>query len=159
PKTELPKTDQPKIDVKISQPMPLVPDSKDLLPKPGAGGSDTPPSIGPPPLVTAPKTAIVERPIGTPMGELPVTSPVTPLAPGGGKLLPAVTNHAEERTYAQPGETFEQLSQRLYQSPKYAQALLEYNRKHVLAKANILQNPPQLQPNQAIYWPDKNILE
>ena len=157
PKTDQPKTDQPKIDVKISQPMPLVTEPKEALPKPGVGSGDTPPSIGAPPLVTVPKTPTVERPIGAPMGELPVTPPVTP--PGSGKPLPNVTNHAEERTYAQPGETFEQLSQRLYQSPKYAQALLEYNRKHVLAKANILQNPPQLQPNQAIYWPDKNILE
>ena len=172
PAIEQPKADQPKIDVKITQPTPVGPggiekkddglkmpslEPKELLSKPGSGGSDPPPSIGPPPLVVTPKTPVVDKPIGTPMGELPITSPITPKAPGQG--LPAVTNHAEERIYTQPGETFEQLSQRLYGSPKYATALLEYNRKHVLAKANIQQNPPQLQPNQAIYYPHPNILE
>ena len=37
-----------------------------------------------------------------PMGELPVTPPLTP---GGGKALPTVTNHAEERAFTQPGAT------------------------------------------------------
>jgi hypothetical protein len=82
--------------------------------------------------------------------------------PTGGltKNLPPVTNHMEEKYYTRPeDQAFEQISQKIYGSPKYARPLLEYNRRHVLAKATLMENPPRLEPNQVVYYPDRNILE
>jgi hypothetical protein len=153
--------------------LPSVPKAEVKAPVPGAiprepAGPEV--KIGPSPLTPGAAVApVVKAPsigtIGTSGGDGPITPPLTPMFPGSAsdvtnKTLPPVKNYAEERHFVGPNEdSFEKLSERFYKSPKYARALLEYNRQHVLAKANILQDPPLLQPNQAIYYPPPNILE
>jgi nucleoid-associated protein YgaU len=140
--------------------------------------------VGPPPLAPgvgfpsvaptpAPKSPSIGT-IGNPATDIPITPAVSPSAPGnpaptpgiglpvaiGNKVLPPVTNHSEETRYTQPGDTsFDELSRKYYGTPAYGRALLEYNRNHPLAKTGLFQNPPVLQANQPIYYPDKGILE
>jgi hypothetical protein len=126
------------------------------------------------PPVTAKVPEVPKASIGTigmPSDHVPVTPPLTTPIPGatssGASVtaipvhseLPKVTSHSDDVHLTQTESTFEELSNRYYQSPKYARALLEYNRQHVLARPNIQQNPPTLQPNQAIYYPHPSILE
>jgi hypothetical protein len=159
---------QPKIDLKPSAPMPPEKSMEPVGPPPLAPGVGFPPV----PPTPAPKSPSIGT-IGNPAADIPSTPPVTPSAPAnsaptpgapmlptGNKGLPPVTNHTEETRYTQPGDTsFDELSRKYYGTPSYGRALLEYNRRHVLAKTNLMQDPPLLQPNQPIYYPDKGILE
>lgn len=162
---------QPKIDGKPSVPMPPEKGVEPVGPPPLAPGVGVPP-VAPMPTPKSPSIGTIGT-IGNPAIDVPSTPSVTPSVPGnpalapglaiaptGNKALPPVTSHADETRYTQPGDTsFDELSRKYYGTPNYGRALLEYNRKHPLAKTNLMQDPPLLQPNQPIYYPDKGILE
>ena len=92
------------------------------------------------------------------------TTPITLPAPPASARQPAesepqVEAYDEESYVWQPNDSFRTLSQQHYQSDKYERALVLFNRNHPLAKDNIRQEPPQLQPGQEVYIPPKRILE
>jgi hypothetical protein len=123
---------------------PLVPPAPQVAP--GAGAA-------------APKPASIGT-IGTIGNEATVTAPVK--APAIGAALPKVFGHSDDVHRVDAGQTtFAQLSQRWYGTDKYAQALQEYNRRHLLNRANadLQRDSPVLQPNQPIYYPHPNVLE
>jgi hypothetical protein len=133
---------------------------------PGTTGQAVPPAMPPavdkPPTIGTPASELMVAPLAAPGAQsVPTKVPVPAAAtPAVGGAVPVVKNHTDETYHCKPGDTsFEQLSQKFYGTPKYAKALLEYNRQHVLAKANIMQEPPRLDPNQAVYYPPQNILE
>jgi hypothetical protein len=108
--------------------------------------------------------------IGLAGNDASVTPPVAPALPhaavpalpAAGADLPKVIGHSDAVHRIEPGQTtFAQLSERWYGSDKYAQALLEYNRQHLLNRANtdLRRDPPVLQANQAIYYPAHDVLE
>ncbi len=85
-----------------------------------------------------------------------------PALPAAGRALPTVVSHTDEVHPIEPGQTtFAQLSQRWYATEKYADALREYNRRHLLNRDNagLRDNPPKLALNQPIYYPHPNVLE
>jgi hypothetical protein len=164
----------------IVNPMPASPDTKLPVVATPAPGPAKEPALNPPPLTApvanapaaAPPKTISIGTIGTIGNEAPVTPAV--IAPGGGsnppvpaiavggRDLPKVTSHSDDVRYTAPTDaSFAQLSKQVYGNEKYGDALLAYNRQHVLGRtnANLQQNPPILQPNQAIYYPPQNVLE
>ncbi len=134
------------------------------------------PPISPPAATSKP---IVIGAIGATGSEVPITPPLTPMGPSPvasppavgaslavpaitGRDLPKVSSHSDDVHYtAATDKSFAQLSKQQYGTDKYAAALLEYNRQHLLNRsdANLQQNPPILQPNQAIFYPNPNVLE
>jgi nucleoid-associated protein YgaU len=82
-------------------------------------------------------------------------------SPGSRPTAPApqVESFDEETYRCKPGDTFESICEAKYLSPKFAQALLLFNRNHPLAAPGVLQNPPVLQVGQAIYIPPAGILQ
>jgi hypothetical protein len=126
------------------------------------------PTLTAPVTVSAPvpaKPAVIGT-IGTTGSEVPVTPVLN--TPGGapvsspGRELPKVISHSDDVRYTTVNDTsFAQLSKQHYGNEKYGQALLEYNRRHLLGRtnANLQQNPPVLRPDQAIYYPHANVLE
>jgi hypothetical protein len=100
-----------------------------------------------------------------------VSKPVNPLTTGSGSSAPApvasptvptkpqVESYNEIRYVAQPTDTdFASISKRLYNSDKYAQALLEYNRDHPIGKV-AAQKGLQLQAGAEVYAPPLAVLE
>jgi hypothetical protein len=167
PIAPLPASDpiKPKLEVNVGNPS--LPEKKaaDPMPPPLTPGGVTAPSA------PAPKGESIGS-IGNAGGEIRITSPVTPggagqipggsvpLLPAATSTLPKVTSYEDKSHIVQAGDTtFAELSKTLYGTPAYGPALLEYNRQHVLATSNLKQNPPVLQPNQRVYYPDVNILE
>jgi hypothetical protein len=111
------------------------------------------------PAPAAPKPASIGT-IGTIGNEATVTPALK--APAIGAALPKVFSHSDDVHRVDAGQTtFAQLSQRWYGTDKYGQALLEYNRRHLLNRASpdLKRDPPLLQPNQPIYYPHPNVLE
>jgi hypothetical protein len=156
---------KPKLDVNVGNPS--LPEKKtaDLAPPPLTPGGVTAP------IAPAPKGVSIGT-IGNAGGEIRITSPVTPggagqipganvpLLPAATSNLPKVTSYEDKSHIVQPTDTsFDELSKTLYGTPAYGPALREYNRQHVLATSNLKQNPPMLQPNQRVYYPDVNVLE
>ena len=83
---------------------------------------------------------------------------VKPQAPTGN--LPAVKSFDVDTYFVKPGETsFEAISNLYFKSPKYAHALHQYNRVHPLAKDNVREDNPRLQPGQAVFVPPREVLE
>jgi hypothetical protein len=95
---------------------------------------------------------------------MPSAPPIT-IAPGFGgiKPLPVVTDVNTDAYVCQPADTnFAILSQRLYGTEKYAEALLAYNRDHQQMIKNgsaLSANPPILTPGQQVIHPPFGILE
>ncbi len=57
------------------------------------------------------------------------------------------------------GDKFEDICAKFYQTDKYAQALLLFNRNHPRAAAAVRQDPPALAAGQPIYIPPLRVLE
>jgi len=97
-------------------------------------------------------------PLGAP---LPAVSPIvapalTPSAASSGS--PQVESYDEDTYTCKANETFRSISQAVYRTDAYDQALLLFNRNHPLANEAIKQNPPLLQAGQPIYIPPLQIL-
>jgi hypothetical protein len=111
----------------------------------------------PPPAAPAPARAL------PPVGAVPAaTSPplVAPSpAPVSRPPAPQVESFDEETYSCRPGDTFESVTRAKYQSPKYAQALLLYNRAHPVAGDSFQGGVTTLRIGQAIYLPPAAILE
>ncbi len=112
---------------------------------------------GPPPVRPAPS-----RPL-PPVGAVPAaTSPplVAPVpAPEARPPAPQVESFNEEEYRWRAGDTFESLSRAKYQTPRYAQALLEYNRAHPIAGDDFQAGVTAPQVGRAVYIPPAAILE
>lgn len=112
----------------------------------------------------APPESFVQggRPIGTASG---ISAPpiTVPAASSGARpplaLAPQVESFDEEEYRVKQGDTFQAICTRFYQTDKYAPALLLFNRNHPLASPGVRQEPPALQPGQAIFLPPTRILE
>jgi hypothetical protein len=101
-----------------------------------------------PPLGSEPKTATA-----------PIAVPSIAIKPVAASL-PEVKSFTPQTYFCKPEDTsFEAISTRVFGSPKYARALLLYNRDHPLAKDNLLQDNPRLLPNQEIFIPPREYLE
>jgi hypothetical protein len=68
-----------------------------------------------------------------------------------------VVSFSEETYHCLPGDTFESISQKKYNTPSYAGALLLFNRDHPLAGDAF--QAGTLRPGQAVYVPQAAILE
>lgn len=160
PIVPMPDPTQPKLDTKIGNPA-VEKRGADPIPPPLTAGGAFPPVA---PALKSESIGI----IGNSGGDIHITPPVTPGSPGNGvpllptanSNLPKVTTYEEKTHVTQPGVTsFDELSKTLYGTPVYGQALLEYNRQHVMATAGVKQNSPLVQPNQQIYYPPYHMLE
>jgi hypothetical protein len=86
-------------------------------------------------------------------------------APAAGPIQPAgfpaakVDSYDEETYVCKQGDRFEDISMKFYQTEKYAQALLLFNRNHPRAIAAVRQDPPTLAAGQAVYIPPLRVLE
>jgi hypothetical protein len=100
------------------------------------------------------------------VGQLP-TSVNPNQAPGSatGSIQPAgfpaakVDSYDEETYLCKQGDKFEDISTKFYQTDKYAQALLLFNRNHPRAAAAVRQDPPMLAVGQPVYIPPLRVLE
>jgi hypothetical protein len=183
PGSEPPNGKQPMSESPLPTPIPIAPlltektGSNPNSPTPIQEPSQTPmpdqPRPGRPDPATAPRPVSIGA-IGTSGSDIPVTPALSPpMAPASAPSavpslgaasgeLPKVISHSDDVHRTAPGETtFAQLSQRYYGTDKYAQALWEYNRRHLLGRTNpdLQRNPPVLQPNQPLYYPHPNVLE
>jgi hypothetical protein len=140
---------------------PVVPSAADATqsrPAPIPETPSTPPAI--PATPAAPVTPI--PPIGTQPGAVapPIPAPgpsgvVQASAVGG----PVVDSFDEETYYVRPGDSFRSISEQFYRSPRYERALLLFNRDHPRTSDSIRQEPPVLNPGQAIFIPPDRVLE
>jgi nucleoid-associated protein YgaU len=135
---------------------------KDREPLPGAGNPlDGKPMVpAAPGGIPAPKDPPLP-PLGgaSPVGSPPIAvpGPDTPAAsPREGQA-----KHFIEQKYVckQEDRNFADLSRRFYQSERYGEALLQYNREHPLVAPGVRQNPPQLQPGVEVHVPPLSELE
>jgi hypothetical protein len=131
----------------------------DLPPGVGSGGNPPPPSLmppTPPPAASGPTRVAVTPPV--PLGAPPTrfTPPIAAPPPPG---QPLVEKFDEEMHRCKGGESFADLSQQYYHTPKYEKALLMFNRDHMLAADSLRSDTPQVQPNQALYVPPAWVLE
>jgi hypothetical protein len=126
---------------------------------------DTP--ILPAPITQATRSSVSEEdanrsraPLGAPMPAVnPIVAPTVPVAAASAAAGPPQVESYDEDTYTcKANDTFRSVSQAVYQTDAYDQALLLFNRNHPLANDSIKQNPPQLQAGQPIYIPPLRIL-
>jgi len=108
--------------------------------------------------VTEDSSRGTRAPLGAP---LPAVSPIVapalpPSAASSGS--PQVESYDEDTYTCKANETFRSISQAVYRTDAYDQALLLFNRNHPLANEAIKQNPPLLQAGQPIYIPPLQIL-
>ncbi len=71
---------------------------------------------------------------------------------------PQVTVYDEQDYVCQPGDTFEKISARFYQSEAFAQALRRHNRHHARASQQMA-NSGTLTPGEKVFIPPADILE
>ncbi|HEY1859266.1 MAG TPA: hypothetical protein VGG61_02875 [Gemmataceae bacterium] len=71
---------------------------------------------------------------------------------------PRVESFDEETYRPRQDDTFASISKRYYQTDKYAQALLLFNREHPRAAEGVRRDPPDL-TGQAVYIPPIHVLE
>jgi len=89
----------------------------------------------------------------------PIAVPSGPAGPAVAGTKPQVESFDERKHVCQPTDTdFAAVSKSVYNSDKYAQALIEYNRDHPLGKAAV-QQAPKLQPGAEVYVPPVHVLE
>jgi hypothetical protein len=151
---ELPPTPSP-----IKPPdVPVMPAPKDQFPfKP----PEVPPIV---PVAKDPPFKSVETQKEIP--QIPpfnTTRETPPIGLGPKPPLPVVKDASPDIIECKPGDTsFAALSQRLYGSDKYAEALHEYNRKHSGALKNgerVAMAQPILNPGQQVLVPPRELLE
>ncbi len=116
------------------------------------------------PVNTDPKDSQLHGPPPAPIGSnQPVTSPPIPAALAGGQTnnsLPQVKQYDINTYLVQPVDrSFADISQKVYGSEKYGQALVLFNRDHPQATEGIRQEPPQLRPGSPIFYPPRDVLE
>jgi hypothetical protein len=129
----------------------------------------TPPDSGKPPVAAegpanrgGPPPNSFPDPIGS---KPPVSSPPISVAlaagQGNNNSLPQVKQYDVTAYNIKPEDrSFADISQKVYGSDKYAQALVLFNREdNPQAPEGIRQEPPQLRPGTAINFPPKEILE
>jgi nucleoid-associated protein YgaU len=94
-------------------------------------------------------------PVATAPAERPPfpTPPAPPVS-----VAPQVDAYDEQAYRCKPEDDFAKISQQVYQSDRYARALLMHNRNHPRAAEGILHDPPNLAGAQ-IYIPPLRILE
>jgi len=96
-------------------------------------------------------------PAPLPYPTLPVSTPNKPSA-AAPRPAPQVIVYDEQDYVCQPGDTFEKISARFYQSEAFAQALRRHNRHH--ARASLLMaNVGTITPGEKIFIPPADILE
>jgi hypothetical protein len=139
---------------------------------------DQPPNkdgISAPPLTAFPKEPVMPanpseaptvspNPIARIGGDGTPSAPPITIAPGFGGIKPLPPVKDVNNSYVcQSGDTnFATLSTRLYGTPKYADALLAYNRDHARWIKNgsaFLASSPSLTPGQQVEYPPIEILE
>jgi nucleoid-associated protein YgaU len=110
-------------------------------------GSRPIPPLGAPATGTSPPIRV---PVAPDFARAPAAAPPT---------TTQVDSYDEETYLCKAADTFESISTQFYHSPKYAQALLLFNRAHPRRAAALWNDPPQLQDGQPIYIPPLRILE
>ncbi len=166
PKTDIAPAPLPFTDKNAPPSFPLVTVKDTVIPPLGTptplpkDGTPAPPSLANPlkPIDTTPPGPVPKIP-GT--GDLTNTPPIA--LPGATKPMPIVTTVNTDPYICQAGDTnFAIVSQRLYGTDKYADALLAYNREHYKFIKNgtaLLSNPPALTPGQYVEHPPASVLE
>jgi len=114
----------------IAPPLPPVTERKEVPPPLGTGFTASPPVGIAPPVPTTPST-------------LPKVTTVD---------IPPYVLRAEDRDLAA-------VSQHVYGTDRYAQALLAFNRDHPLSKEDIRKSPPRLVKGQMLYIPPPELLQ
>ena len=98
-------------------------------------------------------------PLGVPLpaASLPssIPSPGADLSSSGGTQ---VESYDEDTYVCKATDTFASISQAVYRTEIYGQALLLFNRNHPLATENVRRDPPVIQAGQPIYIPPMQIL-
>jgi hypothetical protein len=98
-------------------------------------------------------------PLGNPLpaASLPssIPSPAADLSSSGGTQ---VESYDEDTYVCKATDTFASISQAVYRTEIYGQALLLFNRNHPLATENVRRDPPVIQAGQPIYIPPMEIL-
>jgi hypothetical protein len=98
-------------------------------------------------------------PLGTPLpaATLPssIPSPAADLPSSGGTQ---VESYDEDTYVCKATDTFASISQAVYHTEIYGQALLLFNRNHPLATENVRREPPVIQAGQPLYIPPLEIL-
>jgi hypothetical protein len=74
-------------------------------------------------------------------------------------MEPKVISFSEEIYSGSPGDNFSTISKQKYGTDKYAQALLLFNRNHLLAGDELSGDASELKPQQKIYLPPADVLE
>jgi len=120
-------------------------DSASALPPPNQFAQGTAPNLN----GQSPGTA---RPYRT---SAPATGPIQPTGFPAAK----VDSYDEETYLCKQGDKFEDISTKFYQTDKYAQALLLFNRNHPRATAAVRQDPPSLAAGQSVFIPPLRVLE
>lgn len=161
------RTDSLPAGVAPPPPRSFTPPAGDDAPAGSRGTGALPPSgqfaQGPPALPFGGSTG--PRPL-PPVGATgsAVVPPITAPLPSGGAST-SVSNSTQVRSWDEEsyrcrvGDTFQSVSQAYYHTDKYAQALLMYNRDHLLAADGLRQVPPVLQVGQTLYIPATEVLE
>jgi hypothetical protein len=95
----------------------------------------------------------------------PSANPNRNPAQGSGTIQPAgfpsakVDSYDEETYLCKQGDKFEDISTKFYQTDKYAQALLLFNRNHPRAISAVRQDPPALGVGQPVFIPPLRVLQ
>jgi hypothetical protein len=136
-------------------PAPMAGNPTPVPPGPAlAGANPNPlPPTNPNPLPPEPKQ------IGQGVTSPPIAIPAGPTAAAAAQVKPQVESFNERRYICQPTDTdFAAVSKQNYNSEKYGQALMLYNRDHPVGRAAVQQGL-QLQPGAEVYVPPLYVLE
>jgi hypothetical protein len=181
PKTEKPAGDKPPIDLAAPPPMPVGNKSADgpkpfdlppdltppKKPEPSKSPEHTKPPIdlpGPPAkVIPAPPAESRDDSASAPPknGGAGAAASLTRPAPANDAPTPPeapVTSYDEEWYYCKQGDTLAGISQRFFFTPKYEQALRQYNLDRNY-QASFRQERPSLSPGQVVKVPPARILE
>jgi hypothetical protein len=110
-------------------------------------------SLGPPSKIGFGNDAMTTSAVSVPLKGGPAL---------GAVALPPVTVRSDEEYVCKADDAnFDRLGERLYGSPQYGKALLEYNRNHILMAqdSSIRRDPPLLSQGQKIRLPSKALLD
>lgn len=112
----------------------------------------TPPPPATPPMSTDTPPPPIERPMSS--------SPPITVNPAPAKQNPKVVSYDVETYVVKPDDkTFANISQRIYNTDKYAKALAQFNKNYPLTSDALKQDAPQLQAGQQVYFPPIHVLE
>ena len=157
-----PKTTQPETPKLEPSPGRTIELPKTVEPAPIR--TTTSPILEPPPVISRPTPMPPAEPstsspgvrLGTPAPAPSVDS--HSMAPSAARQDPKQDSYEEEWYRCQAGDKLEAISQRLFGTPRYAQALRLYNLDRQFSE-NLRQENPLLRAGQIIRIPEKRILE